>query len=83
MIRRAVLLFLAIFVLVAIVGVTMGAPNLSLLLVQAFAYAIIAVGLNVQWGYGGLFNIGIMGFIMLGGFALTFMAYPITAQFWG
>ena len=40
----------------------LGAANITLLLVQSFAYALIALGLNIQWGYGGLFNFGIMGF---------------------
>jgi branched-chain amino acid transport system permease protein len=83
MMRRAIFVFFAIFALIVVVGLTMGAANLSLLLVQAFAYSLIAVGLNVQWGYGGLFNFGIMGFIMLGGFAVTFISFPINPEFWG
>jgi branched-chain amino acid transport system permease protein len=83
MMRRALFVFIAIFALIVVVGLTMGAANLSLLLVQAFAYSLIAVGLNVQWGYGGLFNFGIMGFIMLGGFAVTFISFPINPEFWG
>lgn len=29
--------------------------------------AIMALGVNMQWGYAGLFNVGIMGFAALGG----------------
>ena len=29
--------------------------------------AIMALGVNIQWGYAGLFNVGIMGFAALGG----------------
>ena len=62
----------------------LGAANISLLLVQSFAYALIALGLNIQWGYGGLFNFGIMGMLMLGGAAVTFISYPgQSAAFWG
>lgn len=82
MMRRAILLFAAIFVLIVVVGVALGAANLSLLLLQALAVALIALGLNIQWGYGGLFNFGIMGFLMLGGFAVTFISYPINGAFW-
>ena len=28
--------------------------------------AIMALGVNMQWGYAGLFNVGIMGFAALG-----------------
>jgi len=31
-------------------------------------YAVIALGLNVQWGYTGLFNIGIAAFFSIGAF---------------
>jgi branched-chain amino acid transport system permease protein len=83
MIRRSIILFAALFALFAVVGWVLGAANITLLLVQSFAMALMALGLNIQWGYGGLFNFGIMGFVMLGGFAVTFMAYPINPAFWG
>ena len=31
--------------------------------------AIMALGVNIQWGYAGLFNVGVMGFAALGGLA--------------
>ena len=34
----------------------LGIINLSLI------SAIMALGVNIQWGYAGLFNVGIMGF---------------------
>ncbi len=44
----------------------------------ASIFAILALGLNVQWGYTGLFNIGIAGFFALGAFtsALFTTAMP-------
>ncbi|MDC9826416.1 branched-chain amino acid ABC transporter permease [Devosia sp. ZB163] len=81
--RRSLLLFAGLFVLFVVVGWALGAANISLLLVQSFAYALVALGLNIQWGYGGLFNFGIMGMLMLGGAAVTFISYPVNAQFWG
>ena len=32
--------------------------------------AVMALGVNIQWGYAGLFNAGIMGFAALGGVAV-------------
>jgi hypothetical protein len=29
--------------------------------------AIMALGVNIQWGYAGLLNVGVMGFAALGG----------------
>ena len=83
MARRSLVLFAGLFVLFVVVGWALGAANISLLLVQSFAYALVALGLNIQWGYGGLFNFGIMGMLMLGGAAVTFISYPVNAQFWG
>ena len=31
--------------------------------------AVMSLGVNLQWGYAGLFNAGIMGFAALGGLA--------------
>ncbi|RUT29386.1 branched-chain amino acid ABC transporter permease [Arsenicitalea aurantiaca] len=81
--KRSLLLFAGLFVLVILVGLATGAPFTSRLLVEAAAYALIALGLNIQWGYGGLFNFGILGFIMVGGFATMFVSYPVNAAFWG
>ncbi|MEO5804890.1 branched-chain amino acid ABC transporter permease [Devosia sp.] len=83
MMRRSLTLFAALFVLILGVGFVLGVPFTTSRLVEAAAYSLIALGLNIQWGYGGLFNFGIMGFLMLGGFAVTFMSYPINPLFWG
>jgi branched-chain amino acid transport system permease protein len=82
MTRRAVVLFGAMFAFFVVLGSILGAANITLLLVQSFAFALMALGLNIQWGYGGLFNFGIMGFVMLGGAAVTFVSYPMNADFW-
>ncbi|MBA3324742.1 MAG: branched-chain amino acid ABC transporter permease [Rhodobacteraceae bacterium] len=38
--------------------------------------ALMALGVNIQWGYAGLFNVGIMGFAALGGVAAVLTAMP-------
>ena len=66
--RRSLVLFVGLFVLFAAIGFVLGTANISLLLVQSFAYTLIALGLNIQWGYGALFNFGIevpLGFTTL------------------
>lgn len=83
MIQRSLTLFGGLFVLILVVGWVMGLPFTSSRLVEAAAYALIALGLNIQWGYGGLFNFGIMGFMMIGGAAVTFISYPVNPAFWG
>lgn len=83
MIQRSLTLFAGLFVLILVIGWFMGLPFTSSRLIEAAALSLIALGLNIQWGYGGLFNFGIMGFLMLGGFAVTFISYPINPTFWG
>ena len=36
--------------------------------------AIMALGVNIQWGYAGLFNVGIMGFAALGGISVVLVS---------
>lgn len=80
--RRSLILFAGLFALFVVIGAFLGTANISLLLVQSFAYALIALGLNIQWGYGGLFNFGIMGMLMVGGAAVTFISFPVNGAFW-
>lgn len=44
----------------------------------ALISAILALGVNLQWGFAGLFNVGIMGFVALGGLAAVLIAMPPT-----
>ena len=44
--------------------------------------AILALGVNLQWGYAGLFNVGIMGFVALGGLAVALTSMPPETEAW-
>ncbi|MFT4792750.1 MAG: branched-chain amino acid transport system permease protein [Paracoccaceae bacterium] len=44
--------------------------------------AIMALGVNIQWGYAGLFNVGTMGFAALGGVAAVLVAQPPVPEAW-
>lgn len=43
------------------------------LLIYAGVYALLALGLNVQWGFTGLFNIGVGGFFLVGAYTSAIM----------
>jgi branched-chain amino acid transport system permease protein len=79
---RTGVFYLGLIVFVVLIGLWQGTANISLLLLQASALALVALGLNIQFGYGGLFNFGILGFLMIGGFAVTFVSYPVSPTFW-
>ena len=42
-------------------------------LTSAGIYSILALGLNIQWGYSGLLNIGIAGFYAIGAYISVFL----------
>ncbi|HHX88974.1 MAG TPA: branched-chain amino acid ABC transporter permease [Paracoccus sp.] len=44
--------------------------------------AIMALGVNIQWGYAGLFNVGVMGFTAFGGLAAVLIAMPPVHEAW-
>ncbi len=44
--------------------------------------AIMALGINIQWGYAGIFNVGIMGFTALGGLAAVLVSYSPVQEAW-
>ncbi|MEJ1996261.1 MAG: branched-chain amino acid ABC transporter permease [Limibacillus sp.] len=80
---RQVALYYAIMLLVlAGVGVfqswnvAFGIMNLCLI------SAIMALGVNMQWGYAGLFNVGIMGFTALGGLTAVLISMPPVPEAW-
>ncbi|HEV7264171.1 MAG TPA: branched-chain amino acid ABC transporter permease [Falsiroseomonas sp.] len=54
-------------------------PALSYLcffLVFAGIFAVMALGLNLQWGFTGLFNVGIAGFVAVGAYASALLTGP-------
>ena len=44
--------------------------------------AIMALGVNIQWGYAGLFNVGVMGFAALGGLAGVLVSKAPVVEAW-
>ncbi len=57
--------------------------NLALtILNMSLISAIMAMGVNIQWGYAGLFNVGIMGFVALGGLAVVLTSAIPTPGAW-
>ncbi len=80
--RRALSLTAAALLLVALVFVWQGAAYGMRMLVEASCLALIALGLTIQWGYAGLFNAGIMGFVATAAFVSMLVSYPVNGAFW-
>lgn len=80
---REVILFGVLLVVVLAVYANMGTAYSTRMLVEASCYAILALGLTIQWGYAGQFNAGVMGFVALGGFCAMLFSVPVNDAFWG
>ncbi len=52
------------------------ASYLVFFLIQALIYAVVSLGLNLQWGYTGLFNIGVGGFFLIGSYTFAILCGP-------
>jgi len=79
---RDIVAFSALAVLIAVIFATQGTVYTLRMLVEAGCYAILALGLTIQWGYAGIFNIGIMGFIAAAGAVSMLISFPLNAAFW-
>ena len=44
--------------------------------------AVMTMGANIQWGYAGLINFGIMGYTALGGLAAVLVSVPPVKKAW-
>ena len=44
--------------------------------------AVMTMGANIQWGYAGLINFGIMGYTALGGLAAVLVSVPPVQEAW-
>ena len=68
-----------------ILGVITGSPfnsfigGIQSLLYLAAAYSLITLALNLHWGYAGIFNIGVAGFMAVGVYAMAIVSSPVTA----
>lgn len=79
---RPVLLFAGMGALLVATGLVMG-PNYALTVVNmGLVSGILALGVNLQWGFAGLFNVGIMGFVALGALAAVLVGMPPEPDAW-
>ncbi len=77
--RRNIVLFAAVALLFVATGVFQTWNTSLYILNTALISAILAMGVNMQWGYAGLFNTGVMGFTALGGLGVVLVsARPVT-----
>ncbi|MTJ04396.1 MAG: branched-chain amino acid ABC transporter permease [Sediminimonas qiaohouensis] len=75
-------LFTAMAVLLLLTGIVQSWNSALLILNMGLISAIMALGVNLQWGFAGLFNVGVMGFVALGGLASVLITMPPVPEAW-
>ena len=79
---RKPILFAAMAALVCLVGLVQSWSLALAIFNLCLISAIMTLGVNIQWGYAGLFNAGVMGFAALGGLAGVLVSMPPVAEAW-
>ena len=79
---KIALLFALVVFLILITGFVQSWNTALLILNMGLISAIMSLGVNLQWGFAGLFNVGIMGFVALGGLAAVLVSAPPVYESW-
>ena len=79
---RNIGLFALVAVLILLTGFIQSWNSALLILNMGLVSAIMAIGVNLQWGFAGLFNVGVMGFVALGGLATVLVSMPPVPEAW-
>ena len=80
---RAVYMFAAMFTALAVVGVFQSWSLALAILNLCLISAVMALGVNIQWGYAGIINFGILGFAALGGVTAVLISVAPVPAAWG
>jgi branched-chain amino acid transport system permease protein len=73
---RGALLFTLVAVLIVGTGIVQSWNVALTIFNMGLISAIMALGVNMQWGFAGLFNVGVMGFVALGGLGAVLVSAP-------
>ena len=68
--------------LIILVGVFQSWSIALTILNYCLISAVMTMGANIQWGYAGLINFGIMGYTALGGLAVVLISVPPVKEAW-
>ena len=79
---RNIFLFAAMALLILLTGFLQSWNSALLILNMGLISAIMSLGVNLQWGFAGLFNVGVMGFVALGGLATVLVSMPPVTEAW-
>ena len=79
---KTYILFAAVFLLIVITGFIQSWNSALFILNMGLISAVMSLGVNLQWGIAGLLNVGIMGFVGLGGLATVLISMQPVPEAW-
>ncbi len=79
---KNIALFAAVTALIVLTGFMQSWNSALLIVNMGLISAVMAIGVNLQWGIAGLFNVGVMGFVALGGLATVFVSMEPVPEAW-
>ncbi len=74
--------FLIMIALIALVGIFQSWGVALSILNLCLISAVMSMGVNIQWGFAGLINFGVMGFLAIGGLATVLVSVPPVYEAW-
>ena len=75
----AITIMISLFIFV---GFIQGWSVSLVILNMCIISAIMTMGVNISWGYAGVINFGVMGFLAMGGLAAVVVSYPPVREAW-
>ncbi len=81
--NRTRLAYAGIALLLILVGIFQSWSVALVMINLCLISAVMALGVNIQWGYAGLFSAGTVGFAALGGLAGVLISQPPVIEAWG
>ena len=74
--------YLIMLMLIVLVGIFQSWSLALTILNYCLISAVMTIGANIQWGYAGLINFGIMGYTALGGLAVVLVSVAPVGEAW-
>ncbi|MCG6858435.1 MAG: branched-chain amino acid ABC transporter permease [Salaquimonas sp.] len=82
LLHSRIFLFAVMALLLIATGLVQSWSVVTTILNLCLISAIMSLGVNIQWGYAGLVNFGVMGFCAVGGMAVVLVAEPPVGAAW-
>ena len=80
--KNVIVAYSIMIILIIFVGVFQSWSIALSILNYCLISAVMTIGANIQWGYAGLINFGIMGYTALGGLAVVLISVAPVPEAW-